>query len=305
MVKPWEIDRRTGTSYKRPTTPAKSPARNAVRPRNTPSQAAWINNFKADANRSLTQAGKIFNDNRIAMGASRLHPPKPAPAPPGGAPPRGPSGGNRFSYGRGGRGGGGGGGGSAAAEAAKQVAALQQLLNSKAFQAKSIDDDLARVGTAVSADQQVAGEQYDQLGAFMKLLANPWENMEMTATPTVDPSLMPMLSSMGGDTAGYEAQVGLANTLGAQGDASSDRLRQQLSGANQETNQSRQAETQMASVFANRELGAQKSQLEEVLRQRQAEEQRGMDAQKLQVVMQLISAMSQGGNTVDVSQFFK
>lgn len=203
-----------------------------------------------------------------------------------------------------GPGGDGGGGRSASAIAGMQSTALQQLLNSRAFTAGGIEGDLGRVNSAVNADKAAADGAYGDLAAYLGQMQDPYANMELARTPGVDPSLLALLGANGADTNSYMGQVELANTQAAQGDSAADRLRQMMSGVAQESQKSRLGEAESARTYAGRELEGQRSTLTAALEARQREEQKALDSQKMQVVMQLIAAMAESGQAVDVGQFF-
>lgn len=226
---------------------------------------------------------------------------------PGFLPPLRPPGGG----GGGGRGRGGGGAGvevvgrTAEEIAGMQSAGLQQLLQSRMFQARGIDGELAQIGSAVSADQAASSGAYDQLDQFLGGMGNAFQGMELTQTPQVSPELLSLIAMSGGDSRAYQGSAQMANTLASQGDAASSRLAQQMAAVSSESNASRRAESQMARTFGGQQIGAQRTGMEAILRRRQADEQREMDQQRMQVVLQLIQAMGQSGQSVDISQFLK
>lgn len=206
--------------------------------------------------------------------------------------------------GGGGGGGGYGGGGSATAQAQAQALAFQQLLGSRAFTAGSIDGELGQVTQAVSDDQASSKKEYDALAKFFAGQGNAHRDMTLQSTPQVDAGLMQLLAASGTDSRAYQGQGELANTLAGQSDSAADRLRATLAGVSEESRTSRIAESKQASQFNKRELTTQGNALQAALKKGQKDEQKALDAQKMQVVMQLISAMSAGGQSVDVSQYF-
>lgn len=302
---------RSGDGNRQPTTPPHAlSGRNAwweqnMRPQPIPDMIRhplWEDSMRDDYNAARNQASQDWQGQQDLL--NMLGAPAPAPTSNGGS-----------------RGGGGGGGG-ASAQAAKQATALQQLLGSGAFTAQRRDsrsflnEDMGKVGAAVSADQGAARSAYDQLSASMAGMANPYQGMQVARTPQVAPELLSLLGANGGDTRAYEAQIGLANTLGAQGDSAADRLTQRMAGMVDQSRQSRVAEAGQASQYAQSELGAQRTAMEMALQGRDRErmqrddeafrqQQTALDGQKMQVIMQLIQAMSEGGQSVDVGQFFK
>jgi hypothetical protein len=210
--------------------------------------------------------------------------------------------------GRGRRGGGGGGGGGGGDIDAKAAALAEQngflaMLKSKMFQTGSIDDDLAKVGTAVDADRAYADSQYGGLNTFLQGQKNAYGGERVAQSAQLSPELLQLLSMSGGDTRAYQGQVGLANQMNAQATASGQRLNDRMAQVSAEAKTSRLAESEQARIFAGQELGSQKVALEEGLRARQKADQTRLTDQRTEVIMKLISAMAMSGQPVDISQY--
>jgi hypothetical protein len=203
----------------------------------------------------------------------------------------------------GGGGGGGGGGDDGKAQAALIASALQSLLQSKEFTAPSIDGEMARVDQAVSADRASSQGAHDALGAHIRGMSNTNRDLQLTQTPGVDPSLLALLGANGGDTMGYQAQVQLANTLGQQGDANAQRLNQQLTAAQDASQQSRMLGTEQSRTFADSQLGATKLAMEAALQARQRQDQMGLDQSRIPIILELVKALAESGQSLDISQF--
>jgi hypothetical protein len=210
--------------------------------------------------------------------------------PPG---PAGPGGGGSG----GGWGGGGGGGGQADKEnALRQIAGLLELMKSGAFTAKADPALQGQITQGVAADRAAAGGTYNALDAWLaKNQGNPYQDMQLQAMPQLDAGLAALLQSQGSDSAGYQAQVGMANTLGAQTDVAGQNLKAQLAAQMAGSNQSRLAESQQARAYADQSIGAQERGMQFALQQRVAQQQEAMNQQKLQLAIQLMQIAGQSG----------
>lgn len=256
-----------------------------------------LNNALTNASKPKSEGGWIDDQLYALMRPSPSTNPggAPRPTPPGGG---GPGGGGR------GRGGGMAGGVSDEAKRASLIAGLQSLIGSGAFQAKSIDPDLERIRGAVSADQATANSQYDSYDQYLAKMANDYQGREVRKTTQVTPELLALLGSQGVDTGAYQGQVGLANTMAAQGDDAAQRLNDDMAEVVRQANEARGAEAKLARQFATESIGATQNGMEAYLQKQFRDEQRGLDNQRTQVIMQLIQAMAEGGQNIDLSQFF-
>ena len=212
----------------------------------------------------------------------------------GGGYPRGGGGGGRgYGYG-------GGGGVSAAKIAESQAAMLQQLLRSKAFQAQGRDEDFAAVQSALGADRTANTDAYNNMMNTLTGVKNPYQ-YEVAAAPRVDPGLRALIEQQGGSTAEYDAGVQLANTEGAANRAAAQNTRQALEAAFKESMGSRRVEAGQRRDSVDQALGADARAMEMALRERVRQDEEAVKQQRMQVLMQLISAMSQQGKEQDIT----
>jgi len=255
------------------TQPKKKRSKPAVSPTRS-TRFREINNAGTDvgfpSRESLDEATKLTL--QYGLGSNQPNPftnPQPAASPASG-----------YSYGYGRGGGGGGGGGGPSTDFKGQVDFLTQLLNSGAYDPSKLDyTDKAkrrkyvrdnaiygRVAQGVSADRANARSAYDTLDQYLANVGpNPYVGANRTAAPRADVSLLNLLSSQGVDPSAYQAE---AYSLQRQGQGSSDvfdRLLATLAMNERSSRQSRQAESQQARTFADRELSAQKLGLDTAL----------------------------------------
>lgn len=225
----------------------------------------------------------------------------------------GGGGGRRYGGGGGGRRGGGGGGRGGGGPTQDEIdqrnaaalrASMQSLLTSNAFTARDNTSLQDATRTAVGKDKAALNKTYGDLIARLQG-APQVQAAQMQQAEQVDPGLMQLLAMSGADSAAYEGEIGLANVNANQANAAQQNLARQLAAASNEAQTSRVRESQQAQAYGGAELDSQMSGIMAALQARREDEQRQLDAQKMQAVMQLVTALGQAGQQMDVSQFFK
>ena len=199
------------------------------------------------------------------------------------------------SSGGGGRGGGGGGGGVNAAAAAQQgLDALLKIIGSTNYDfnssaaAKSLDAQDASIRSASANDLAASNTAYDNLDAWNNAnLRNPYQDLQFARAPTA-PDYNRYLESQGVDPLNGVQQ----NPDDAYGGfVNAGRL---LNANTEVMNQSTRAGSQQGRVATNAQIGAgENAFLNNVMTQR-ATAQAAMDAEKRQIILQLIPLLQSG-----------
>lgn len=230
--------------------------------------------------------------NSLLLNRSASTPHDDTPAPPSN--PGGPGGGSPY---------GGGGSGGAQAQAAQMSQGLQALLKSGRFGPTDISDRLAEINGAVSADQGRAASANASHGEFIGGQANPYADVALTSATRLDPTQADLLSRLGGDAGVYEAEIGLANTLAAQGETADQRFLNAISAGREAQRQDSLKANAEAGEFAQAELAAaglrMRAQAAEIKRQ----EDKARKAQEMQIILQLIQSNAAAGVDTDLSAY--
>ena len=214
---------------------------------------------------------------------------------------------NNQTPGGGGPGGGGyyGGGGVSQTKQAKAMAKmLQDLLASDKFGPRDITQELADIDSAVTADQADATAAEGRLGTFIDGMGDPYGDMSLTLSQRLSPEYADLLTANGADAGAYAAEVGLANTLVGSGNDSDERFRKRMSALSEAERGYNTLANKQSGDFNRSELAASGSRMSAALRERKRLEDKESEAQRMQVLMQLISTLGSVGETVDINDFF-
>ena len=207
----------------------------------------------------------------------------------------------------GGGGGGGGGYGYGGVSQTKQSKAmakmLQELLASDKFGPRDITKELAEIDGAVTADQADATAAEGRLGAFIDGMGNPYGDMSLTQSQRLSPEYADLLTANGADAGAYKAEVGLANTLADSGNDSDERFRKRMSALSESERGYNTLANKQSGDFNRSELAASGSKMSAALRERKRLEDKEQEAQRMQVLMQLISTLGAAGETVNINDF--
>jgi hypothetical protein len=111
------------------------------------------------------------------------------------------------------------------------------------------------------------------------------------------------LTANGADAGAYKAEVGLANTLADLGNDSDERFRTRMSALSEAERGYNTLANKQSGDFNRSELAASGSKMSAALRERKRLEDKESEAQKMQVLMQLISTLGGVGETVDIKDF--
>ena len=201
----------------------------------------------------------------------------------------------------------GGGGGGVSAEAKKRAQAtaemLQAILASDKFGPRDITQELADIDGAVTADQADATVAEGRLGTFIDGMGDPYGDMSLTQSQRLSPEYAGLLAANGADAGAYEAEVGLANTLAGLGNDSDERFRKRMSALSDAERGYNTLANKQSGDFNRSELAASGSKMSAALRERKRLEDKESEAQKMQVLMQLISTLGGVGETVDINDY--
>jgi hypothetical protein len=202
---------------------------------------------------------------------------------------------NQTPRGPGGGGGGGGGGGAAPPpDLSRMAGGLQQILQSNQWTAKDDPRLAGLLDRAVRDDRATVTQQYDGLDSWLaKNNPKAFEQLQLQRTQQIDPDMAALLQSQGVDPAAYTAEVGMANRLASQSDTAAENLRRTLAANELAGHESRKAESQQGRTFADREVSAAKKGFEAALAAKTASRQEGLDQQRMQLLIQLVSLMGQ------------
>lgn len=180
---------------------------------------------------------------------------------------------------------------------------LRQLLGSNTWDGRDISAELGDINKGVSADQASAASAYGRLRGAITGQGNAFRDMKLTQPSRLEPELAALLASQGGDAAAYRAELGLADTLAREGLTADERFRK-AQAANIETR--RDADllaSDQAGEYARSELEASGSAMSAALRERKRLEDKALQDQKMQVIMQMIQASAAAGQEFDPSKF--
>ena len=200
-----------------------------------------------------------------------------------------------------------GGGGGVSAEAKKRAQAtaemLQAILASDKFGPRDITQELADIDGAVTADQADATAAEGRLGTFIDGMGDPYGDMSLTQSQRLSPEYAGLLTANGADAGSYEAEVELANTLAGLGNDSDERFRKRMSALSDAERGYNTLANKQSGDFNRSELAASGSRMSAALRERKRLEDKESQAQKMQVLMQLISTLGGVGETVDINDY--
>ena len=198
----------------------------------------------------------------------------------------------------------GGYGGVSQTEQSKAMAKmLQELLASDKFGPRDITQELADIDGAVTADQADATAAEGRLGTFIDGMGNPYGDMSLTKSQRLSPEYADLLTANGADAGAYKAEVGLANTQADLGNDSDERFRKRMSALGEFERGYNTLANKQYGDFARSELAASGSKMSAALRERKRLEDKEQEAQRMQVLMQLISTLGAAGETVDIKDF--
>ena len=197
-----------------------------------------------------------------------------------------------------------GGGGVSQTKQAKAMAKmLQDLLASNRFGPRDITQELADIDAAVTADQADATAAEGRLGAFIDGMGDPYGDMSLTKGQRLSPEYADLLTANGADAGAYAAEVGLANTLVDSGNDSDERFRKRMGALSEAERGYNTLANKQSGDFNRSKLAASGSQMAAALRERKRLEDKESEAQRMQVLMQLISTLGAAGETVDINDF--
>ena len=202
-----------------------------------------------------------------------------------------------------GGGGGGGGGYSAQDQAAKTAQGLAALLASGQFGDRDTSGETGRLAAATATDQASRQSAYDRLAGSIGAQKDPYADVELTKARLVQPDYADLLSRLGGDSAAYKAEIGLANTTAAQGEDADQRFIRALSAGQSERRAQALLANEQSSEFGRSEIEAAGTQAREAMLERARQENAATQAQQMQIILQLIQANAAAGNDTDLSQF--
>ena len=215
----------------------------------------------------------------------------------------GRGGGGRGGGGRGGGGRGGGGGKADALKAANSTAAaLRELLASGMFTASDNGGLRTQMQGAFDQDAATAKGAYDFLDGSIGT-RSAWDDLRYDdpGPATMEQSVRDWASQNGLDGRGAEAQLALQNNERASSRSAAENFRRRMAAKAQSGLSSRRTEAGQMRQQSSDGRAAQQRAMEMGLTLRQKEEQKARDAERMQVIMQLISVMGGVGEQADLS----
>jgi hypothetical protein len=154
----------------------------------------------------------------------------------------------------------------------------------------------AQIDGASARDQAAAGQSFDQLDAYLAKMGNPYANGPQTQAPRFDPSFAALLQSQGVDPTAQAVESQMMNVQAGQQDAAVANLWSMLAAGAGADQQSRQAESQMGRNFSGNQIRETASGLNAGVMVTDQKRQEALDAQRLQVIMELIGLAGSGAN---------
>ncbi len=287
-VSPYDIDRRSGVSYNtrpaaRKVTPRLPKAAQLDRSAGvsyTPprDEGSYYSNIAHNA------YGRIEDRNNARALQQQLRAPLPSFSAGG-------------SSGGGGRGfGGGGGGGGANMQA--QADALMKLISSGAFRARPSALG-GQIDSAAQRDLASAGGAFDALDRFLGGMTNPYQGGPQVQAPMTNPAFDALLRQQGMNPAALQAEAEMMNLGAQQSNASNAALWETLRGNAAADQSSRQLESQLGRTSTDRSIREAATGARTGVMLADEQRQRDLDAQRLQVIMELIGMAGNANINVD------